>query len=202
MTILITIHGNGATPLSFEFLKAHIVLDGIDSVVDLSYTNEHSFQTNLFMMSDTIRDFAMGRDVIYLTHSLGACYAAYLADEYPNYCRGGVTISPPWGGSSSAYMMQLLDSSNKVYRDIAPSSDMIIGLRNIKLPGKWTSILSTSGHSNLIPEDNDGVLSWASMQAKEDVEYVAVSANHYEVMMSKQTVGIVNNALDDIMEIA
>lgn len=198
MTTIVSIHGHGATPLSFSYLKSQAPRG---NWLDLSYNSQEGHSYNLYNMTHVLEKLVgCGSDIYFVTHSMGALYAAYLSHAFEKHVVGGMAISAPWQGSASAYTMQVIDPSSKIYKDIVPTSPIVLGASRCNLAGDWVGVISNAGQSKMIVGDNDGVLTVDSMMGRKGIDYKFVNANHYEVMMSKVTSDILNYEISKLQE--
>ena len=188
---LVYIHGAGATKESFNYLREHV---GGDDMA-LSYVSQDGFDYNLKSMSDQVEKLD---NVFFIAHSLGGIYALNLAAKFPDRVRGAVTISTPYGGSEIAEVAKFFAPFHKLLSEIGPSSLPIIKTKMLKVQHPWTNIVTTVGNSPWIPGANDGVVTLSSMQARADIKIKKVKLNHYEILLSPQTVDIVKDCIQKI----
>jgi hypothetical protein len=80
-------------------------------------------------------------------------------------------------------------------REIGVSSPVMIGVRDLKLPVQWTNIVTTHGNSPWILEPNDGVVTYSSMRARDDMELIDLPLNHYEVVISDRTITTIQSRI-------
>jgi pimeloyl-ACP methyl ester carboxylesterase len=187
MTI-VYIHGHGATPNSFNFLRENIKGDSIS----LEYDSTDGFAGNLARMFDEIKNFDR---VFFIGHSLGGLYALHLAFALGERALGGVTMATPYGGSSAALMLSMM-FPQQLYRDINPTAAPIIDGIKINLAGlPWTAIITMKGHSKFMATANDGVVTQVSMRARSGAKFVEVQSNHHEVTQSYASLSIIKDAI-------
>ena len=194
--LVITCHGNSNTKQSFNYIKLCLPRY---TYIDLSFDSRLGFWNNLEVMEDLL-SYYPDEQFIFLTHSLGSVYAAYLASFYRKRTLALITLSAPWGGSEAATLLNVI-APTQLFRDIKPSSDVIKGVQQLSLYCPITSIVTTSGQSSLWVKINDGVLSRESMMAlKGDVEYYDVHATHNEILLHEATVEIVEEAIEQAFQ--
>lgn len=184
-TTVIWIHGANQSPLSFEYLKNRCCFD---KEYFISYTSSKGFYENLKNMTEEVKDI---ESAFFVCHSMGGIYAVHLTEIVPTI--GGVSISTPFGGSSIADWARYLVPVYPLFKDVGRRSLPIINSKKIKLTMPWTQIVTTSGCVPYHGAPNDGVVTIPSMTARDDVEYVSVDHNHYEVVVSKKVASIVNS---------
>jgi len=186
---IVYIHGASATSDSFNFIRSH--LEHNDELV-LEYTSARGFENNLTSMLEQLKDIS---DIYFVCHSLGGIYALHLADRLGDQVIGATTISTPYGGAESADFAKYFLPFNQLLRDIGPNSLPIRRTRDIIISVPWTNIVTTRGGSPWILFDNDGVVTVKSQRCRRDMRLVELVINHYEVVLSRETVNIIK---DDI----
>ena len=187
--MLVYIHGASATCESFNYIRDHIDEENIC----LAYESKNGFFNNLEEMSKVIA----GLDkVFFIAHSLGGIYALHLAELFPDKILGAVTLSTPYGGSRTADYVKYFLPFSRLMRDIGPNSEPMQNINQIDIKWPWTNVVTIKGASPFIVEPNDGVVTIDSMKHLEDnMEIVEVLINHYEIVMSVQTIDIIKKRL-------
>lgn len=185
------IHGANATSQSFNFIKEHIR----GSNISIDYNCSLGFEHNLKVMYDTVKDH---KNLFCIAHSMGGIYALHLANMLPANFMGAVTIATPYNGSSVAEIAKWLFPYYRLIHDIVPDSKMIKTTNAIPVMHPWTQIVTTAGHVPWLVHPNDGIVSIASMKSRLDIEMIEVNLNHYEVMVSNDTVKIIKNKVKEI----
>jgi pimeloyl-ACP methyl ester carboxylesterase len=184
--LTIFIHGATASGASFNYLRSD--LDGEHLV--LEYDSEDGFFYNLDQLSKQI-EAARSRELFFIGHSLGGIYSLSLADRFPKQTRGGITISTPYGGSEIAPFLKYFVPFNRLLKEIGPNSKPIQHVKNITPLVPWHNIVTVKGNSPWIAAANDGVVTVDSQRHHECIEYIEMSSNHYEVLMSPEVVNLV-----------
>ena len=180
---VIFIHGANQTSLSFKYLQTKTQFS---KEIMINYSSMTRFYDNLDMITEQCQNrgphFVVG-------HSMGGLYALHLT----KYLRviGGVSISTPFRGSSTADWAKYIVPSYPLFRDIGKRSDPIKQANEIELNIPWTQIVSTTGSVPYHNGPNDGVVTIASMTHRTDMELVEVPHTHYETMCSDQVAEIV-----------
>ena len=180
---VIWIHGANQTSLSFEYIRQRT---NFANEILVNYSSMNRFYDNLDMITEQCQNkgphFVIG-------HSMGGLYALHLT----KYLRvvGGVSISTPFRGSSTADWAKYVVPSYPLFRDIGRKSDPIKQANEIELDIPWTQIVSTTGSVPYHNGPNDGVVTLASMTHRTDMEYIEVPHTHYEVMCSVQVAELV-----------
>lgn len=198
---LIDIHGHGETSDSLNFIRSQIG----GNWISLEYNSSNGFTRNIGTMIDLIEG---DDDVFFVVHSLGGLYALHLANILRERCVGAVTMATPYGGCDSALTLSFalamsLKPPEQLYRDIHPHSNPVTQGRDIILHRacKWTAIVTTRGHSNLIGAANDGVVTRGSMHSRFGAKFAYVDSTHHGVLQSHHTVDIIKAALQEVEEL-
>lgn len=185
--VLVYIHGANATPTSFNFIRHHVG-DGLM----LSYDSNHGFKNNLERFKEEIKN---SHDIVFIAHSLGGIYAMHLANEFPDRINQAVTISTPYGGHALAEYAKAFMPFLPLLNDIGPNSWPISSMNSMQLVSPWCNIVTTKGNAPWMMEPNDGVVSVASQRHRTDMSLIEVEANHYEIMLSIDTINIIETKL-------
>lgn len=184
---IVFIHGHGASSESFNFIRSQLAHESID----IEYDSAHGFASNLAVMVDRLSDES---HVFFIAHSLGGLYALHLADQMGARAIGAVTMATPYGGSEAALALNYI-WPQQLYRDIHLTAAPITQARDIAPRANWTAIVSTKGHSQLMAAANDGVVTMDSMCARGDARAVKVHSTHHEIVLSRQSVEIIQAAI-------
>ena len=177
-------HGANQTSLSFKYLQTRTQFS---NEIMVNYSSMNRFYDNLEMIADSVKGkgphFVIG-------HSMGGLYALHLTQ----YVRviGGVSISTPFRGSSTADWAKYIVPSYPLFKDIGRKSDPIREANDIKLDIPWTQIVTTAGSVPYHNGPNDGVCTIASMQHRTDMTHIEVNHTHYETMVSDRVADIIS----------
>jgi pimeloyl-ACP methyl ester carboxylesterase len=180
---VIWIHGANQTSLSFQYIRQQT---NFSKEIFVNYSSMNRFNDNL----DQIVEEVQGRGPHFVIgHSLGGLYALHLTQ----YVRvlGGVSISTPFRGSSTADWAKYIVPSYPLFKDIGRKSDPVTIGNKIKLDIPWTQIVSTTGSVPYHNGPNDGVVTLASMKHRDDMEHIEVPHTHYETMCSDRVAEII-----------
>ena len=185
-------HGANQTSLSFEYLRDKLQFP---NEILVNYSSMNRFYDNLEMIADTCKGkgphFVVG-------HSMGGLYALHLT----KYVRvvGGISISTPFRGSSTADWAKYIVPSYPLFKDIGRKSDPIKEANEIKLDIPWTQIVTTAGSVPYHNGPNDGVCTIASMSHRTDMTHVEVNHTHYETMVSDHVAEIIKTEYNRILQ--
>lgn len=184
MTV-VYIHGASATGDSFNYIRHH--LKQKDEII-IEYDSVNGFYNNLQDMKIILRNTD---NIRFVCHSLGGIYALHLADAFPDQIQKAITISTPYGGAEIADYAKYFLPFNRLMKDIGPASEPIQTANRIAIKHPWLNIVTTRGNSPWILHPNDGVVTLKSMKHRDDMQLTELNSNHYEVVMSPETVKII-----------
>jgi len=179
---VIWIHGANQTSLSFKYLQGKTQFS---NEILPNYSSMNRFNENLEMIVDAVQGkgphFVIG-------HSMGGLYALHLTQ----YVRvvGGLSISTPFRGSSTADWAKYMVPSYPLFRDVGRKSLAVKQGHDIKLDIPWTQIVTTAGGVPYHNGPNDGVCTVASMKHRSDMTHVDLHHTHYETMVSDRVAEI------------
>ena len=186
-------HGANQTSLSFKYLQTRTQFP---NEIMVNYSSMNRFYDNLEMIADTCKGkgphFVVG-------HSMGGLYAIHLT----KYVRviGGVSISTPFRGSSTADWAKYIVPSYPLFKDIGRRSDPIREANEIELDIPWTQVVTTAGSVPYHNGPNDGVCTIESMRHRTDMKHIEVNHTHYETMVSDQVGDIIKQTYERVTQL-
>jgi len=187
---IVYIHGANASSISFNYIRSKIKQSDILIEYDCHCSFDDNYNDMLARLSKT------RSQLFFVAHSLGGVYALHLAAALGKRVAGAVTLSTPYGGSQEAEKARMFVPGNQLLRDIGNNSKPIRRLGDLPIHANWINIVTTAGASPFIHGDNDGVVSVASQTALErHMQFVRVAVNHYEVVLSLDTVKLIKQKL-------
>jgi hypothetical protein len=186
---IVYIHGANASGNSFNYIRENLQYN--DELV-LEYDSREGFDYNLDKLYTQLQKY---KDIFFVCHSLGGIYAVYLADKLGKKVLESVTLSTPYGGAEVANYAKYFFPFNRLIRDVGSHSVPIKNLDKIKIQHPWTQIVTTKGESLWIHVANDGVVTVNSQQHRNDMDFIDLHINHYEVVMSPRVVEIIKNKI-------
>jgi pimeloyl-ACP methyl ester carboxylesterase len=192
--MIVYIHGASATSESFSYIRQYVRDFTEHPDIALEYNSQDGFDHNIKEMYGKLDD---AEKLFFISHSLGGIYALHLANYYSDRTVGGISLSTPYGGCVQADYAKYFLPFSQLMRDIGTMSDPMREAKRLPAPPHWTNIVTTRGDSPWIHERNDGVVTLESMRFRKDFELIELNINHYEVVLSNQTVEII---LDKIKE--
>lgn len=194
------IHGANSTPLSFSYILDQLTEDYRFQdwhVVRISYDCQDNLPALVEQLSTQMpRD----KEIFLLGHSLGGvlAVAASQAVKFTNpsvTIKAVVTLSSPLGGSESATYLQWLFPGYHLFRNIAPSSKLISGVKSVGAVVPTLSLVTSAGNNPLFHEANDGVVTVKSQRSLDKATFIEVPYNHFEVLLNPDVVDHIKNVL-------
>lgn len=169
------IHGANASPLSFSFLTSKIRPHLYE---EISYSNDVPLAQTV---AELRRKAVLADEPLAIVgHSLGGVIAAAIAQTAD--VEKVVTLAAPFGGSTTAAMLQYFTRSQLI-RDIVPSSSVLASVRMNPPQTKMLSFV-TDANIDTLGERGDGVVTISSQKALTGTVYEITDHNHFEVLLS------------------
>ena len=182
---LIYIHGATASERSFAFIQKSL---RAKDPIYLNYEKDTKAKDNLASMVEKL-DHTDGPFFV-IAHSLGGIYAVHLQKEF-SAIQGAVSLATPFNGSEIAMWGAMLNPNYQLFQDITTHSEFIRHSRKIDITVPWLQVVTTVGDVPWINGRNDGIVTYSSMTCRDDVEYIELDRNHYEIVLSKRVVDII-----------
>lgn len=187
------IHGANASPKSFQYLKENLKIDpdfSDFSITDISYDCQENLASIVKVMASSA---SKDRQLFLVGHSLGGVLATAVAQriqlfEMPISVRGVFTMASPFGGSESADYLRWLYPTYHLFRSISTQSRLIKDINAIGAVVPTLSLVTTAGNNPLFATANDGVVTVNSQRALKKAKYVEIDSNHFEVLLSRETI--------------
>lgn len=184
---IVYVHGAHASPTSFAWIKRGLPAH---KVVDVAYSCDRSVDR---VVDDVTARLTLERGpVVLMGHSLGGVIAASVAQRVPEHVSKVVTMSAPFGGVRVASVLRWVVPA-PLFDDIHPRSPLLRRLHAHPIPAPVMAIVTTEGGTPLITEANDGVVAVESQEALPGVNYTRLPLNHFEVLLSQDTVDRIRN---------
>lgn len=190
MKNIVYIHGAHSSATSFNYLKS--LLPNHNALL-LEYTVDTPFIENEKMFINHIQEAFDNEPFDIIGHSMGGLYAAQLLNEFKNAERA-LTISSPYGGSKFVEYLRVFAPQYQLFKDIKTTSPVIKRFTQYETIKPFLQIVTTGGGNPLMGEDNDGTVTRSSQMAI-NIDNVEIALNHFEVLLSNETVNIVKNHL-------
>lgn len=197
------IHGANATPASFNFLKAKLeLIPELNNYLfrDVTYDCQDNLATTVRVLLSKVP-----REVpLYLVgHSLGGVIATAFAKKVQESVtgidlRGVITLASPLGGSESANYLRFIYPHYNLFKNISTVSPVIREIQSFVPEVPFVSVVTNSGNNPLFPTANDGVVTVMSQRTLKGPEYVELASNHFEVLVSPDTVDIMKQFFSSV----
>jgi len=188
---IVYIHGATASERSFAFIQQSLKSK---NPIYLNYEKHTTAKDNLSVMKIELSKH-VDEPLYVIAHSMGGLYATYLQEEYSNI-KGVISLATPFNGSEIAMWGAMLNPSYQLFQDITTSSEFIRHSRKIEVKVPWLQAVTTVGDVPWINGRNDGIVTYASMTCRDDVEYIELDRNHYEIVLSKRVVDIIKKRIN------
>jgi hypothetical protein len=185
MAHYVLIHGANSSGNSFNYILSQLELNKKD-YTKIQYKSSDGFFFNLEQMAHKVKD---KENIIVVGHSLGGLYALHLT-KLVNVV-SGISISTPFNGSSLADWAKFMMPNYQLWHDIGTNSHPVIMGKEITIDIPWTQIVSTKGRVPWIVPDNDGVVTIRSQKSRNDMKFIELPYNHYEIMCVPQTLEVI-----------
>lgn len=187
---IVYIHGASATGESFNYIRKQI---GKDDDIIINYDSRNGFEKNLDDIKLVLEN---EKKLFFIAHSLGGIYSLHLANFFPKKVLGGLTLSTPYGGAEIADVAKYFLPYSRLLKDIGPNSWAMRQSRTVKIPKKWTNIVTVKGDAPWVPGKNDGVVTISSQRFRQDMmELIEVETNHYEVVLNDHVIELIKARL-------
>lgn len=185
---IVYLHGLNCSPIIFS----HIISELPEhEAIPIKYDTFQSIEDSYEYILGEIKK----KKVSIVAHSLGGILGALLASRENGLTVDKlITISSPFGGSTSALAARLLFPRLKVFKDLDPKSEITNEVSTAKIPDHL-SIVSVSGSLPIMFDDNDSVVTLESQRAAQTPLKVDIEANHFEVVQHPQTISSIENFL-------
>lgn len=187
------IHGANASPASFNYIKDHLKKDEHFqswSFIDITYNCQEKLPNIVNALTSSLpRD----KEIFLVGHSLGGVLATAVAQRISHFnlqpkIAGVITMASPFGGSESADYLKWIYPAYYLFKSISTQSKMILDLKALGAMAPTLSLVTTSGNNPLISAANDGVVTVNSQRALSRAKYIEVPFNHFEVLVSAETI--------------
>lgn len=182
---VVWLHGANQSSLSFAYLRSKC---NFKNEILINYNSMNRFYNNLDIIASDLQDQG---PLFVIGHSMGGLYALHLT-QHLNII-GGVSISTPFRGSSTADWAKYIVPQYPLFKDIGRKSLPVKNANKITLKIPWTQIVSTAGSVPFHNGPNDGVVTVASMTHRTDMRHVEFAHTHYEIICSDKTAELVKN---------
>lgn len=188
MSSIIFVHGAGATPRSFNYVRAQLGDTGHDHY-DFAYDTNAPCRLAIDALKALIA--SVSGPVYLVGHSLGGVVSVNAAYE-ATAVRGVVTLSSPLGGVPAAQYLRWIFTST-LLDELSPYSSNIRNTLSRQPSCPVRSIVTFGNGLPFSKEESDGVVPTASQSALAYAEKIRVNTNHFEVLLSDEVVGLIRD---------
>jgi len=185
---IVFIHGAGASSATFNWIREKV---SFTNYTLIEYDNKHGFFPNLARMEYELKD---KKNIFFVAHSLGGIYALHLHKKLNNVI-GAVTLATPYGGSRTADWASYAMPKFQIFHDVGTRSEPIKMATDIGINVPWVQIVTTLGDVPYHSGKNDGVVTYASMTKRKDIDYVAYPYNHFEIVVAPEVPDTIKETL-------
>ena len=192
MAHYVFLHGANSSSNSFNYIISQLLLNKKDFTV-IDYKSADGFYVNLESMMNKLSN---KNKLFMVGHSLGGIYALHLTALVDVV--GAMTIGTPFSGSSLADWAKFMIPHYQLFRDVGTSSHPIYMGKEINITVPWTQLVSTKGRVPWMLADNDGVVTIRSQKSRNDMNYIELPYNHYEIMCAQETPKLIYEAYNKI----
>ena len=185
---VVFIHGAGASSSTFNWIREKV---SFTNYTLIEYDNKHGFFPNLARMEYELKD---KKNIFFVAHSLGGIYALHLHKKLNNVI-GAVTLATPYGGSRTADWAAMAMPKFQIFHDVGTKSQPIMLADSIEITVPWLQIVTTLGDVPYHSGKNDGVVTYASMTKRKDIDYIAYPYNHFEIVVAMEVPSTIKETL-------
>ena len=185
---VVFIHGAGASASTFNWIREKTTFTNYTLI---EYDNKHGFFPNLARMCYQLKD---KKNIFFVAHSLGGIYALHLYSKLDSVI-GAVTMATPYGGSRTADWASMAMPRFQLFHDVGTKSEPIKSAEAITITIPWTQVVTTLGDVPYHSGKNDGVVTYASMTKRKDMDYVAYPYNHFEIVVAPEVPNTIEETL-------
>ena len=189
---IVWLHGANQTSNSFNYIKK--IIPDFDCTL-VNYSSQNGFFENLDII---VSELDKEKPTFVIGHSMGGLYALHLINHINVV--GGISISTPFRGSTSADWAKFVCPSYQLFRDVGKRSKPIQQAHKIEIKVPWTQIITTEGGVPYLGSANDGVCTIEEMEHRKEMEFVYVPYTHYEVVCVDEVAEIIHEKYKVIIE--
>lgn len=129
-------------------------------------------------------------------HSLGGVLGYMVATRTRMPLKKLVSISSPFGGSSTAGLLRWFYPQFKILKDIASSSKIMREVATAPAPkAPFLSLVSVAGNMPFMADKNDGVVTIESQTAIPATLRIELDSNHFEAVQDMNGVAAIKEFL-------
>jgi pimeloyl-ACP methyl ester carboxylesterase len=180
------LHGAGASPISFTWLKQQL---REHQSKFLSYQLDESTHSCVDRLSNAIA--VESEPVVLIGHSMGGIIGRICADH--SKVSHLITLCAPFGGIQGMHFLTMFNNT-PMYHELSTYSGLLGTMRATTIRTPHLAIVASHGMP-YPSEPNDGVVTLASQTALPNQNYFKFELNHFEVLLSPQVAMTMNTFL-------
>lgn len=197
--LIVYIHGAFCDSGIFDFIRSNINVNNVAVNYNWRLDYQSAVESIIDQIPTTEKIFLVGS-------SLGGLYSLIISDRLKDRVVGGITISTPYGGSIGTSLIRICKfmflGDYECIPDLNPIGELVQTVKSIDTPKNWSGIVTTAGHNPIGIIPNDGIVSLESMRARHDLPTIDMPYGHVEVMSQMETVTIIKNSYDCLLNIS
>lgn len=179
------IHGANCSRLSFAHFEKLLPKHNVNHI---EYEPKNSIPT---LLDHVTTSLPYDKPISIIGHSLGGVLAVLMSQRACSVnfkIEKIVTLASPFGGSKAANILKWIHPEHRFLNDLSQYSDIILNLQNKGAIVPTLNIISTAGSLPIMGEPNDGIVSVASQRALYGAEQHELPVNHFEILLSPESV--------------
>lgn len=188
------IHGANCSRLSFAHFEKLLPKHNVNHI---EYEPTNTISELLTQVSDAL---PIDKPISIIGHSLGGVLAVLASQQKRSadfQIQQIVTLASPFGGSKAANILKWIHPEHRFLNDLSQYSDIIMNLQNKGAIVPTLNIISTAGSLPIMREPNDGIVSVASQRALDRAEKYELPVNHFEILLSPESVRLTKEFIWD-----
>lgn len=197
--MIIYVHGALSTRRSFSYISQSLG----DVALPQHYFGYDVRITHAPEIVDALVAFVRKLDpqgpLIFISHSYGGIMSVDAARALSPHQSSVISMASPYGGSTEASFLKLLKPSSKLLSNIGSYHAYMRSFGSKPLPCRVMGLVTTAGGAEWTSDANDGVVTVASQlhfEADPNWSGVKLEANHFEVLLLPEAVGLIKKELD------
>ena len=188
MTHILAIHGAYSSPFIFNYMKKELPQNYEWQFFDYRKNPEGHMGPLIDQLQKCIKD-----ECHVIGHSMGGILALWLGESLA--IRSITTIATPLDGLDISIFQAMLTRSPYV-KEMAHGSKFLKHIHNQPYCVPVQHLITTKGYNPFIYEESDGVVTMKSQRGWSVGDIHDIPANHAEVMMHDDTIGLVKSFID------
>ena len=189
---ILYLHGANATELTFEFIRQNLPTH---TGLCANYSVDTPIVENIINIEKLCKKQFGKEPFSIVAHSMGGLIALKLIHNKKLNIEKLITLATPFNGHRFAEFLKWVFPGYRLYDDISPSCDFIREIQRMRFAIPIQSIVSINGYNPVFRQPNDGVVTLESQLALRDTEFFEINLCHFEVLLSKDVVKMIEDFL-------